>query len=62
LGVIIVAMILIFLDGVGWLGPLWEYATGSWDSSLMGTVMLFIVVVGFIWWITGNPDSETKKS
>jgi predicted membrane channel-forming protein YqfA (hemolysin III family) len=58
MGLISIALVLIFLDGVGWLGPLWEYVNGSWDSNLMGTIMLFVVVVGFIWFITGSPKES----
>jgi hypothetical protein len=58
MGVVIAAVVLIFLDGVGWLGPAWVYATSNWDSQLMGTIMLFAVMAGFILFITGNPKDK----
>ena len=59
--IILIAVLLIFADGVGWLQPAWEYVTNHWDSSLMGTILLFAIVVGFIWFITGTPSSEKEK-
>ena len=58
---VFIAVILIFLDGLGWLGPAWLYVTGQWDSQLMGTILLFAIVVGFIWFITSAPGGEEKK-
>lgn len=61
--VVIPALALIFLDGVGWLGPLWEYATGHWDSQLMGTVMLFGIIIWFMYYVTKDRKSgEGSKS
>jgi hypothetical protein len=62
LAVVIPALVLIFLDGVGWLQPAWEYATGHWDSSFMGTLILFVIVVGFMFYVTKAPSSGEKKS
>jgi hypothetical protein len=62
--IIFIAVILIFLDGVGWLGPAWSYVTSYWDSNLMSTIFLFGIVAGFIYYVTGNPNKgeEAKKS
>jgi hypothetical protein len=61
-GIVFIAVVLIFLDGVGWLDPAWEYVTHYWDSSLMGTIFLFGIVVGFIVFITKSPAEEKKKT
>jgi hypothetical protein len=58
--VVIAAVVLIFTDGVGWLQPAWAYATGHWDSQLMGTVFLFAIVIGFIMYVTNAPKGEDK--
>lgn len=60
--VIFGAVILIFLDGLGWLGPAWGYVTGHWNSQLMSTVFLFAIVAGFIWYVTGAPAGEKKDN
>ena len=53
--VVLVAVVLIFADGVGWLGPAWDYVTHYWDSTLMATVFLFGVVIAFIVYVTNAP-------
>jgi len=58
--VVIIAVVLIFLDGVGWLGAAWLYVTSYWDSTFMGVVLLFIILIGFIMWITSS-KSEDKS-
>jgi hypothetical protein len=58
--VVFIAVILIFTDGVGWLQPAWSYVTQYWDSSLMGTIFLFGIVVGFIAFVTKTPGKEEK--
>jgi len=61
-GVILVAVVLIFLDGVGWLGPAWLYATQQWDSTFMSTLILFALVIGFIAWLTSSPKQKGDKA
>ncbi len=58
--IIIVALTLIFLNGVGWLGPLWLYVTNYWDSQLMGTLILFAIIIGVIFWITSDSKKKDK--
>lgn len=60
--VVLIAVVLIFLDGVGWLTPAWLYATQFWDSTFMGTLFLFIIVVGFIWYLTSDSSKSESKS
>lgn len=60
--VVLVAVVLIFLDGVGWLTPAWLYATTFWDSTFMGTLLLLIIVVGFIAYLTkGSGKTKTES-
>jgi hypothetical protein len=59
--VIFGAVVLIFLDGLGWLAPAWAYATSYWDSNLMSTIFLFGIVALFIWYVTGSPGGDKDK-
>ncbi len=59
--VVLIAIVLIFLDGVGWLQPAWLYVTGFWDSTFMATVFLLIIVVGFIVYLTRSPGKEHQS-
>jgi len=61
-GIVVVAVVLIFLDGVGWLTPAWYYVTGYWNSTFMGTVLLLIIVVGFIVYLTREPGKKKADS
>jgi hypothetical protein len=55
-----IVVILIFMDGVGWLQPLWEYLIYHWDSELVSVIGLFIVIVVFIWYITGSAKDKKE--
>lgn len=59
--VVFVAVLLIFANNVGWLYPAWQYVTTYWDSSLMGTIVLFGIVVGFIAYVTNTPKPADGK-
>jgi len=58
--VVFAAVILIFLNGLGWLEPVWQYVVGNWSSQLMATIFLFTIIIGFIWYITSAPKDEKK--
>ena len=65
--VVLIAVILIFLDGVtlpdgrSWLYAGWQYATTFWSSTFMGTLVLFLVVVGFIWLLTKEKSGHSEE-
>jgi hypothetical protein len=61
LGVVFAAVILIFLDGVGWLEPAWYYLINHWDAQLVSTILLFLFIVGFIWFVTSAPKGDKSK-
>jgi hypothetical protein len=56
--IVFIAIVLIFLANVGWLGPLWAYVTVNWNQELVGTIALFALVAGFIWFITDTKDDK----
>ena len=58
-----IAVILIFMDALGWLAPFWDYVVGYWDSAIGGSVILLIIVIILIWFITAGkkPEKEEKK-
>ena len=58
--IVFIATMLIFADGVGWLGPAWDYVTNYWDSTLMATIALFAVVIGFIFYMTKSPGPKPE--
>jgi hypothetical protein len=60
--VAIIAIMLIFLNGMGWLGPAWLYVVNNWNSQLMATIFLFGIVALFIHWVTGGKEDSDSKS
>ncbi|MDD9953751.1 MAG: hypothetical protein OXR66_05435 [Candidatus Woesearchaeota archaeon] len=59
--VVVIAVILIFLDGVGWLGFAWNYAISYWDSTFMGILLLLIIIIAFIMFITKDASGGKKN-
>lgn len=62
LWVVIPAVVLIFLDGVGWLMPLYFYVVENWSSQLVGTVLLFAIIIGVVAWIAKDPKPKGNES
>ncbi|RMF05577.1 hypothetical protein D6764_04355 [Candidatus Woesearchaeota archaeon] len=60
MGVLLVAILLIFLYALGWLQDIWEYIVNNWDSELVGSIFLLLIFIGFIAWVTA--DSPSKKA
>jgi hypothetical protein len=67
IGLVIVSLIitiLIFLnsikteDGTSWLEEFWIFMTRQWDSTLVGSIILLGVMVGFIFFITKDPKKN----
>lgn len=56
---ILIGIILIFMGAIktsdgstSWLEWTYNYATGNWSGSVVGSVAMLIIVVGAIFWIT----------
>ena len=60
-GVVLAAIVLIFMDGAGWLGPLWTYVIGNWNSEIVGTAALFLIIVGFMVYVTKDRKPAAGK-
>ena len=55
--VVLIAVVLIFLDGVStngvsWLDFIYGYLMTSWNSTFAGTLFLFLILIGFVFWLT----------
>ena len=40
---------------------LWGYLNDHWDSRIVGSIFLGILIIGFIWWVTQPVKEEGKK-
>jgi hypothetical protein len=67
IGLVIVSLlvtILIFLnsikteDGTSWLEEFWIFMTRQWDSTLVGSIILLGVMVGFMFFVTKDPKKK----
>lgn len=56
-----IGIILIFLNAVGWLEPAWDYLMDHWDSNAVASIILMIVVIGFMAYIVSGPSGGDKK-
>ena len=60
--VLLVAILLIFLYALGWLQDIWEYVVDNWQSEVVGSIILLLIFVGFIWWVTRDtPGQRASK-
>jgi hypothetical protein len=60
-----IAIAFIFLNALGWLDPLYDWVMGSWSSEATATVVLVLLIVGFMVWVTQDPTKKgggAKKS
>lgn len=51
-----IAIVLIFLNALGWLDAAWRWMGGLWTSEATASLMLIALIVGFIFWITKSPS------
>ncbi len=60
--ILAVGVILIFMNSVGWLEPFWDYLTSSWNTSVVGSIILVLLIIIFMAYVTkGEKKSEEKK-
>ncbi|MBR9703361.1 hypothetical protein GOV10_04950 [Candidatus Woesearchaeota archaeon] len=57
-----VSIILIFLNALGWLMPVYETLAYSWDSTFVATIMLLGGMALIMWLITKSPSDKLKKA
>lgn len=58
---VFVILIFIFLDGLGWLGDTFDFLTGRDEGELVGTAILFTLLVIFIVWVTNSGHGHKDK-
>jgi len=48
-------------SGESWLQVILDYLFNYWDTTVVASVVLLIVVLGFMWYVTYTPKSSSKK-
>ena len=54
-------ILLIFANELGWLEPGWNYVVNNWDSSVVGSIVLIIIIISFMSYITGGEAPKGDK-
>ncbi|MAE13814.1 hypothetical protein CMO92_04570 [Candidatus Woesearchaeota archaeon] len=60
--IMFVGIVLVFLDALGWLEWLWAYTLSSWDSTTFASFALLMIIVVFIFYITGGFSDIARSS
>jgi len=56
-----IAIILIFLNALGWLDYIFTFFSGVWGSEATASLILVLVIVGFMFFITWDSKPSGKK-
>ena len=64
--VVIIAIVMIFLNALGWLDLIYNFLKDNWNTSYVAAVVMVLAMAGFIAWITHDkhtaPKEEKKES
>ena len=56
-----IGVILVFLNALGWLEPIWEYLRANWSTNAVASIILIIVIVIFMGYVTKEPGYVKKE-
>ncbi len=56
-----IIIILITLSSLGWLTPAWNYMISYWDTRMVSTIILLILVVGAMMFVVKEPKKEKEE-
>ncbi|MFH0870132.1 MAG: hypothetical protein V1866_03685 [archaeon] len=59
--IMFIGIVVIFLNAMGWLTLIYENLFFRFDSATVSSIVLIIVIVGFIMYVTAAPAKEEKK-
>lgn len=56
-----IAIVLIFLHGIGWLERIWIFLVNNWNKDAISAIILLILIGIFIAWLTSSGSKNKKK-
>lgn len=56
--IMFVGIVLIFLNALDWLEPIWDFLVHYYDSTIVGSIILLAVILGFMFFIVAEPKSK----
>ena len=57
----LIGIILIFLNALNWLEPLYEFFRDHWSDEWVASIVLIMFIVFFIAWVTKSPAKKSNK-
>ncbi len=58
---VLIGILLIFSNSLGWLDVTWEYVQDHWQSDWMAAIFFIIMIVVFIAWVTYDTKKPAAK-
>ncbi|MCC7574662.1 hypothetical protein KO361_03655 [Candidatus Woesearchaeota archaeon] len=59
--IVFIGIALIFLNSLGWLDKIYAYLQSNWSGEILATVLMMAIFIGFIWYITKDPNPKQEK-
>ncbi|MBR9700503.1 hypothetical protein GOV11_01415 [Candidatus Woesearchaeota archaeon] len=59
---VIISIVLIFLSAANWLDVIWAYIAFDWDSTIVGTLALLLIIAGAMWLLVRTPKEKKSDS
>lgn len=59
--ILFIGIVLIFLNALDWLSPLWDFIVDNWESRWVGSLILIILVILFMSYITKSEGGSAPK-
>jgi len=60
--IMFIGLALIFMNALDWLEPMWKYISSNYDSTVMASIVLIGLMVGFMFWVTKTPGEKKKET
>ncbi len=55
-----IGVVVIFLNAMGWLGSIFGFFS-LWNSEWVASLVMVLVILGFMWFVTNEPRAGGKK-
>lgn len=59
--IVFVSIIMIFLNALGWLDIIYNFAKDNWNKSYIAAVIFIIVVIGFMSYVMQDPKKSAPE-
>lgn len=63
MAVVMIAIVMIFLNALGWLEKIYDYLKDNWNTDYVAAVIFILLIIGLMAWITKDPSKpeDDKK-